>query len=85
MQHGDSPKPSGACSRADFRQLRQRVNPRPMPSIHTSLLTAMPAGVGQTLPGLCRAGVRASMARSEPENPVSAAPASAFGTKGASR
>jgi len=60
-------------------------NPRPMPSIHTSLLTAIPAGAGQTLPGLRRAGVRAYMVSSEPENPVRAAPATAFETKGARR
>ena len=59
-------------------------SPTPMPSIQTSLLTPMPADVGQMLPGLRSTGVRAYMARSAPENPVRAAPATAFGTSGAS-
>ena len=41
-----------------------------MPSIHTSLLTAVPAGLGQMLPGSRREGVRAYMARREPEKAV---------------
>jgi len=48
-----------------------------MPSIQTSLLTPMPAWLGQMLPGLRSAGVRPYMASSAPENPVSAAPARA--------
>lgn len=56
-----------------------------MPSIQTSLLTAMPAGVGHTLPDFRSAGVLAYMARSEPENPVRAQPARTLGTKGAKR
>jgi len=56
-----------------------------MPSIQTSLLTATPAGAGQTLPGLCMAGVRRYIASRLPEKAVSAAPASRFGTTGSSR
>src|SRR2546425_2159229 len=41
--------------------------PRPMPSIQTSLLTAVPAGVGHTLFGLCMAGVRRVIVTSPPE------------------
>ena len=48
-----------------------------MPSIQTSLLTAMPIWLGQMLPGLRIAGVRAYMASRAPEKPVSAAPATA--------
>jgi len=39
-----------------------------MPSIQTSLLMPMPAGVGQTLRGLCRAGVRRYIAVRAAEN-----------------
>jgi len=55
-----------------------------MPNIHTSLLTPMPAGVGQTLPDLRNAGVRQYIVSSDPENAVSAAPARLFGTNGVS-
>jgi hypothetical protein len=55
-----------------------------MPSIHTSLLIAIPAGVGQMLPGLCNASVFQYIPIRPPENPVSASPATAFETKGES-
>ena len=55
-----------------------------MPSIQTSLLTAVPAGVGHTLFGLCMAGVRRYIVTSPPENAVNAAPARRFGTTGVS-
>src|SRR5215469_8809740 len=58
--------------------------PSPIPSIQTSLLTPTPCWLGQMLPGLRSAGVRAYMARRAPENPLSARPASAPGTTGAS-
>src|SRR5262249_18760694 len=61
------------------------TSPRPIPSIQMSLLTATPAWLGQMLPGLRSAGVRAYMVMRLPENPVSAAPARAFGTTGAMR
>ncbi|HUB38964.1 MAG TPA: hypothetical protein VMA72_08935 [Streptosporangiaceae bacterium] len=50
----------------------------------TSLLTARPAWVGQTLPGSCRAGVRRYMVISPPANALSAAPAILLCTTGAS-
>ena len=55
-----------------------------MPSIQTSLLTAVPAGVGHTLFGLCMAGVRRYIVTSPPKKAESAAPASRFGTTGVS-
>ena len=47
-----------------------------MPSIQTSLLTGVPAWVGQMLPGLCMEGVRAYIPNSPAEKPVNADPAS---------
>jgi ABC-type taurine transport system ATPase subunit len=61
------------------------MSPTPMPNIQTSLLTPIPARVGQMLPGSCRVGVRRYIVRSAPENAVSDAPARRFGTKGARR
>src|SRR5580700_2984317 len=58
--------------------------PRPMPSIQTSLLTAIPDWLGQTLPGLRRAGVRRYIPTRLPANAVSAAPATLLLTMGSS-
>jgi hypothetical protein len=58
--------PSRRCRVVGSRQVflstsaRSASSPRPLPSIHTSWLTPMPAGVGQMLFGLCKAGVRRS-------------------------
>ena len=43
------------------------TRPRPIPSIQMSLLTATPAWLGQMLPGLRSAGVRAYMVTRLPE------------------
>ena len=45
----------------------------PDPTIHTPLPMAMPTGVGQTLPGLCRLSIRPYRARRLPARPVNAA------------
>src|SRR5580658_7819824 len=75
-----------SLSLAQLRSVRPSATRlSPIPSIQTSLLTAVPAWLGQMLPGLRNVGVRAYRARSAPENPVSAAPASAAGTNGTSR
>jgi hypothetical protein len=57
---------------------------RPTPSIQTSLLTVMPADVGQMLPGAWRAGVRRYKVNSPPAKAVSAAPATLLCTNGVS-
>src|SRR2546428_7540348 len=56
-----------------------------MPTIHTSLLTPVPAGVGHTLPGLCNEGVRRYMVTRLPAKAVRDAPANLLGTNGAKR
>ena len=45
-------EPDQGPSARPLRLTASASSPRPIPSIHTSLLTAMPAWVGQTLPGL---------------------------------
>jgi hypothetical protein len=45
---GDVPGSDGTVSASVVRRRRRRADPARMPSIHTSLLTAMTAGLGQT-------------------------------------
>jgi hypothetical protein len=71
--------------RPDFDVHRSTSIPAPMPSIQTSLLTAVPAGVGQMLPGLRIVGVRQYIVSNDPEKPVRTAPATLSGSSGVRR
>jgi RNA polymerase sigma factor (sigma-70 family) len=58
--------------------------PSPIPSIQTSLLTAIPSRLGQIEPGVCIVGVRAYIVTRPPEKAVRAAPATPLEISGLS-